>query len=98
MNWTYFDERTPDDGQLIIVANLKGARQFWLWQASHDTQTMKVLEMDFWCPVPDLPNPPAPPDPFEEYWKDCSKKRGYDSHLHRAIAQQAWDAAMKVKK
>lgn len=69
MNWTYFDEKTPDGGQMIIAANLKGARQFWLWEASHDLETMKVLGMDFWCPVPDLPKPP---DPFEDYWRRVS--------------------------
>lgn len=93
MNWTYFDERTPDDGQLIITANLKGAKQFWLWQASHDIETMRILEMDFWCPVPDLPKSPKPPASFEEYWQTISVTGSL-----KGECKKAWDAAMKVKK
>lgn len=94
MNWTYFDERTPDDGQMIIAANLKGAKQFWLWQAGHDMETMKVLEMEFWCPVPDLPKPPNPPDLFEDYWRTLSTVAG----TLKDECRKAWNAAMRVKK
>lgn len=91
MNWTYFDERTPDDGQLIIAANLKGARQFWLWQSGYDMETMKILEMDFWCPVPDLPKPP---DPFEDFWKQ--EQMGPAATDWKSRVKRAFDAGLQT--
>jgi len=102
--WISVNQRVPNDGKVVIVSNGNYVTSAYYgtggWITNHG---VLGWEVNHWMPLPD---PPAPPDPFEEWWKQNKSSTSCLPEGYRLIggyntpkctARFIWDAALKSK-